>query len=305
MKKRHYMEMVLVSLILLSACSIKNKVADALGLPNSTVKEPVEIKDIEKITFSQSHSYVKEYEAYGIVKKEDGVKVLISDINVGDENSDEAIEYPCDDNLLTKAKEILIKYEVGKWNGFVGENKSALDGTSFSLNVTFTDKSTLSARGNNCFPDNYGSVMQELDELVEPYLNEYIENVSSDIMPISVVYYNGEQGLDEDFDEYIDTVNEYSVPVVFKTSDDVEDFKLYSISLLDGDTFGNIFTIDSELYSQSVLNVKRPLKADIAMIGTIPQNGISFKDAYGNTRYYAIFESGYDGSLFLDEITIE
>ena len=57
----------------------------------------------------------------------------------------------------------------------------------------------------------------------------------------------------------------------------------------------------SELYSLDKLTPDRPFIAVWMPQGIVPHRGISFVDKNGTARYFAIAESGYDGSLFLIE----
>ena len=56
-----------------------------------------------------------------------------------------------------------------------------------------------------------------------------------------------------------------------------------------------------ELYTKEVFRPDRQLLVRFSFIGTIPNNGISYTDDSGKTRYYSISESGMDGSLVFSE----
>ena len=61
-----------------------------------------------------------------------------------------------------------------------------------------------------------------------------------------------------------------------------------------------IFNI-KELYTKDVLRPERPLLVKTALFGSIPNNGFSYTDGYGKIRYYAVSESGMDGSVVFSE----
>ena len=44
-----------------------------------------------------------------------------------------------DASLMDQVQKILETYDVGKWNGFRGNDSMVLDGSSFSFHVKFTD----------------------------------------------------------------------------------------------------------------------------------------------------------------------
>lgn len=105
-------------------------------------------------------------------------------------------------------------------------------------------------------------------------------------------------------DEYGLNDNALTVEVVFTAESTVTDFKLLSISMQDYDDAGNFTFAAEEVYSQPELTPERPLVAGMEFLGDIPNNGISFTDADGNVKYYAVDMSGRDSSLFLLEISV-
>ena len=105
-------------------------------------------------------------------------------------------------------------------------------------------------------------------------------------------------------DEYGLNDNALTVEVVFTAESTVTDFKVLSIYMQDYDDAGNFAFAAEEVYSQPELTPERPLVAGMEFLGDIPNNGISFTDADGNVKYYAVDMSGRDSSLFLLEISV-
>ena len=60
-------------------------------------------------------------------------------------------------------------------------------------------------------------------------------------------------------------------------------------------------TREDDLYTADALSPGRPLLLAIPFVETIPNRGISYVDADGALRQYAIVESGKDGTIFLME----
>jgi len=56
-----------------------------------------------------------------------------------------------------------------------------------------------------------------------------------------------------------------------------------------------------ELYTKEVLRPERKLLVKYTFFGSIPNNGFSYSDSNGKTRYYSISQSGKDGSLLFIE----
>jgi hypothetical protein len=78
-----------------------------------------------------------------------------------------------DEKFKDKLKEILIKYDVAKWDGFSKSDKNVLDGDDFSFGAWFKDKTSIHASGYMMWPSNYSNVRGELDSIfMEIYTNE-------------------------------------------------------------------------------------------------------------------------------------
>ena len=56
-----------------------------------------------------------------------------------------------------------------------------------------------------------------------------------------------------------------------------------------------------ELYTKDVFRPDRKLLVKFTFFGSIPNNGISYTDSTGKTRYYTVDASGKDGSLYFTE----
>lgn len=105
-----------------------------------------------------------------------------------------------------------------------------------------------------------------------------------------------------DYDEFAASTDEGSVRVVLSTERDVEDFKVLSLALENVDENGTATFAKEELYSHGTLTAEKPLVLSVIFYGTVPYYGISFTDDNGETKVYAIDESGMDGSVYLWEI---
>lgn len=105
-----------------------------------------------------------------------------------------------------------------------------------------------------------------------------------------------------DYDEFVASSDEGSVRVVLTTDHNVENLKVLSLALENVDENGTTTFAKEELYSHGMLTAKRPLVLSVIFYGTVPYYGISFTDDNGETKAYAIDESGMDGSVFLWEI---
>ncbi|MBQ7046617.1 MAG: hypothetical protein IJN85_02595, partial [Oscillospiraceae bacterium] len=95
--------------------------------------------------------------------------------------------------------------------------------------------------------------------------------------------------------------SEYATSIAFSTDGTLYDFKLLSLSMNDVDEEGNPEYSIEEISSYDRLESYRPLIVELTFYGDTPSYGVSYTDESGQTRYFAVSMSGYDGSLELLE----
>lgn len=106
-----------------------------------------------------------------------------------------------------------------------------------------------------------------------------------------------------DYEQFILGMDEALPLVYFSTESTVEDFKVLSLTFESIDDNGNVKFAVEETYHHGILTPETPLLVRIELMGTIPNNGISYVDANGATRYFTVDVSGYDGSPLMTEFT--
>ena len=104
------------------------------------------------------------------------------------------------------------------------------------------------------------------------------------------------------YDEYAAYSGEYEADILFVTERTLRNFKILSISLEDVSEDGTAVFAVTELFEENPLTTERPLMVRTSFPGDMPTNGISYTDGSGETRYFSVSESGFDGSLILSEI---
>lgn len=105
-----------------------------------------------------------------------------------------------------------------------------------------------------------------------------------------------------DYDTFTADVSEFQTEIVFTAAHRVKNFKVLALTYEGTDEDGKILFSQKELYTQETLLPDRPLVVGLTFIGTIPNYGISYEDANGTERCFAVEESGEDGSLLLMEL---
>ena len=131
-------------------------------------KNKVEIKNIKSFSFTYTNGYSAYSYTYYYVSCNE--KCLAS-IKPNDVPEEEKIEVEIQQETIDKLQDILIKYDVAKWNGFNKNDKSVLDGDSFSINIKMDNEKIITAHGYMKWPKNYSSVKKEIDELFEKYIS--------------------------------------------------------------------------------------------------------------------------------------
>lgn len=104
-----------------------------------------------------------------------------------------------------------------------------------------------------------------------------------------------------DYERFILGMDEALPLVYFSTESTVEDFKELSLTFESIDDNGNVKFAVEETYYHGTLTPESPLLVRMELMGTIPNNGISYVDQHGALRRFAIEVSGNDGSLSLRE----
>lgn len=101
-------------------------------------------------------------------------------------------------------------------------------------------------------------------------------------------------------DVFVAGESDPKVGVVFSVNNPIKNFKVLSLHFKDFKNDKPVFLV-KELYTKEVFRPDRQLLVKFSFFGSIPNNGISYTDPNGKTRYYAVSQSGKDGSLMFSE----
>lgn len=97
---------------------------------------------------------------------------------------------------------------------------------------------------------------------------------------------------------------DWTVGVLYIATEPIEDMSILDIEFVDCDDEGNeTYNITGET-KYGTIAPEMPISVMIEMVGDIPNNGFSFKDNTGKTRYFSISESGKDGSIVINEFDV-
>lgn len=96
--------------------------------------------------------------------------------------------------------------------------------------------------------------------------------------------------------------------LLFTTDSPVTEFTVLALELKDfTETGAAIFSAAPVVLEEGldslpeVMTMDTPVAVQLGFMGTIPNYGISYVDENGDLRRFALVQSGYDGSVLLDE----
>ncbi len=101
-------------------------------------------------------------------------------------------------------------------------------------------------------------------------------------------------------DVFVAGQGESNAGVVFSVNHPIKNFKVLSLHFKEFKNDKPVF-LYKELYTKDVFRPDRQLLVKFTFFGSIPNNGISYTDPTGKTRYYTVDSSGKDGSLYFTE----
>lgn len=117
--------------------------------------------DITAFSFYHTASFAGGCYCLELTREESGTHLYAEELFSGGRIVDAMLE----DDTLEQLGELAGTYRVDRWDGFDKSNKRVMDGSSFTLSITLADGSTISAHGNNAFPENYSDVSSAVQTL--------------------------------------------------------------------------------------------------------------------------------------------
>lgn len=142
-----------------------------IGLVGCTKGESAD--KISPITrFSYSHGAMSSWYCYNftIERTESGATLEFRLVGI-----EKPLIKELDGAVLDELLAMVNDYKMSQWDGFQGPNPpGVLDGTQFSVDISFADGSSIYAGGSNNFPENYGPVSKIIADKVDGYRNELL-----------------------------------------------------------------------------------------------------------------------------------
>ena len=131
-------------------------------------------------------------------------------------------------------------------------------------------------------------------------------SASGSEFPVSVQYLTEAGDVDCDWVTLYD--GDGAASLLFTTDSPVTEFTVLTLELKDfTETGAAIFSASPVVLEKGVdslpevMTADTPVAVQLGFMGTIPNYGISYVDGGGNLRRFALVQSGYDGSVLLEE----
>ncbi len=138
------------------------------GLGNNAVKNESGL-----VRFSYNYDGTIGANSYNYsIEKDETVKMTYQAMEAGDEE----LELEVDEKLLDRLYELYDKHKVYRWDGYSKYAKYVSDGSGFSLSLRFKDGKSMYVHGMNCSPDGFREFMNEVNALVNPYIEQVKQN---------------------------------------------------------------------------------------------------------------------------------
>ncbi len=142
------------------------KRGDLVGSDGVGKGAPGNESGVASLTFSVSESPRGDRYICTLRETEDGAVFLYTSLLF---TKDEEKSFPADGAVLSELTDLYRSLRIAEWDGFDKSDRSVLDGTDFTLSITFRDGKTLHAAGSNAFPQNFAAFRREMEEIARRY----------------------------------------------------------------------------------------------------------------------------------------
>lgn len=272
--------MVILAAIVASGCELKT--APTLQLDTSSVQSESVFAETADTSYQNSYQQISQDEAAKIMREDE--TAIILDVRTQEEFAEGHIpgaicipneEIGTDEITLLPDKQqtILVYCRSGRRSKEASEKLSALGYTNIKEFGGIIDWT--------------GEVVSDDDEI------EAAEDISAD--------YADNLPEISDYDEYIADDSEYSLDIMFTANNTVTELKLVSLNMVDVKQNGDPVFNMNDIYEYGELKKGKSLMIRLSFPGDMPNYGISYIDKSGARKYYAIQQSGMDGSLIMWE----
>lgn len=166
MKKGLILMMVISAVLLLAGCQLAGK--SGKGIFAKKNEGPMKSFSYHYDGTIGGNSY-----SYKIEAKDDGSETISYESMMYPDMGEISMETGGD--LLANIYELYVKHKAYRWDGYSKYAKYVMDGSGFSVYMSFADGNSESIHGSNCAPDGFRDFETEVERIVNPYIDRLIE----------------------------------------------------------------------------------------------------------------------------------
>ena len=166
MKTKYIIIIIVVIVIIIGGIYLIKKKQE------ENIIKKVEIGELTSLYLSYSNGYMMNANIRYDFKLDKETNKYMVEIKPYLVDEDDKLVTEVDQSFKDKLKEILVKYDVGTWDGFQKSDKNVMDGDDFSFSARFKDGTSISASGYMMWPKNYRLVREELDKIFMEIYNK-------------------------------------------------------------------------------------------------------------------------------------
>ena len=164
--KIKYLLMIIAALLIIMGgfCMMYEKKKDKITI------EDLDTANIKSFYITYSNGYMMNaYTRYQLLVDNEKFIAKIKPYGIYEEDE---LVIEVNSELMEKISNVLVKYEVNKWNGFDKVDKDVLDGDSFSFSLSLKNDKSLSAHGYMRWPDHFRDVRDEINSMFMEIYNK-------------------------------------------------------------------------------------------------------------------------------------
>ena len=166
--KSHTVQRIFCALLclLLCGCGAAKPPAPAGSTQGETEGEPL---DLTAFSFYHTASLADACFRLEVKREGDEIRLYAEELFYNGRIVDTADG----EEVLERLEELCGTYGMDRWDGFDKSKKRVSDGSTFTLSMTLADGTTVSAHGNNAYPDRYAEAAEEIKTLYAEVMERY------------------------------------------------------------------------------------------------------------------------------------
>ena len=166
MPMKRILALVLALCLLLCGCGAVKAPSPAGSAQGEVEGEPL---DLSAFSFYHTASLADACFRLEVKREGEEIRLYAEELFINGRIVDTSVG----EETLEQLETLSGKYGLDRWDGFDKSKKRAADGSTFTLSMTLSDGTTVSAHGNNAYPENYAEAAREIKTLYAEVMERY------------------------------------------------------------------------------------------------------------------------------------